>query len=1054
MSAKSPVKRISMISAVSVADRARRFQSASSSSSTTTTAVPSTHKPARPANSITRNSQPMISSELAPSTTYTASSPVLLRTEAGTFSSGATLAHEGLETAVVTTIKHARRISVSTPMHCRARSDVSLLDPMLSKETPNTTSINKTANPPTIRMSFFAELDELTAKLEASRPRSKTLANPSYRGRSSELKQSIAEESMHLSLCSSTETIRGTLYATNARGIAAIANTHNRIEVSPCLSDDGSIDWHTFVSGSYAAAPVQMRGPISITDLAFPMSNRKRVYESKLCKADSPTLNEEATWLEEELARCSSDEEDGDEYESQGTVRHSMGEEYLTPDGSPLLSPVNLTAAPEVEIMGLGIQDVSLVLPGAAKEEKASDSLLEQVAMHEACIATLKSLGKEEREQASAAAVAACASNRGLGLPSMPSRMSSLTVPSFPHPALRNATSNGDFTSTQCSDSAALFGEDTDDASMSTMADMDHSTPSNDMFSFTDSAGERRASAASYLSTDSTASADISIASHGSSLLYSSHLAAPGMERRESDDTVISTRSSIASSYCNEKVQGPVKPPRSPFRMNSMPLPPLPQQQGEDYETPQPSFSQGEAQLVKPPRSPLSMNAMPLPPLPQETVEGKPRASVLRQASRRRKEAAEHPQLPARLGSLDAVVAAAPKEQQVKKEFPDRLLGDWMAATSNAASTEQVIDNVSVEPIPLNERIQKADGTTYLPGIGEIVASSPDVLMLNIPVYPRTHVRKRLGLQPSPWLLSDAPLPPLPSSAGMTKSTTLKSKLSGRLGISAIPDTPESSTRGERKMSESSSKPNVLGRMRRSSGKSESDRARLSSAAALTAAELPAAWKDRIVSAAKRPSMDMRRPSIASITSNITSTTHSSCSTTAIATQAAKGSTLLPTARDEGRSRSSLGFRKMFSSIAGVSDSPPTSIETDSKDSGEVKTLEALAANTFESPKSARQTLQSNSSLRRTAGAKVAQQEKFASFIELSDESEQSSDEAEMEMTKVRGRKDLTKMFGASQVEISQPQPRSTGVVKGGEGEKKWTASLGRSATKKRSGLW
>ncbi|KAJ1025924.1 hypothetical protein NDA16_002550 [Ustilago loliicola] len=963
---KSPVKRTSMTSAVSVADRAKRFQSASSSSSA---ASSSSSKPARPAKGSIRNSPPMSCFDPAPSAASTSSSPLLLSSEAEPSSSGATLSHEDVETAVVATIKHARRISVSTPIHRRARSDVSIFDPMLSQEASDVIS-HKPSNPPTIRTSSLAELDELTAKLEANRPRSKTLANPSYRGRSSELMQSIAEESMHLRLCSSTETIRGALFATNARGIEAMANTHNRFEVSPCLSEDGSIDWHTFVSGSYGAAPVEMCGPISITDLAFPMSKRNRVYESKLCKADSPTLNDEATWLEEELANCSSDEEDGDEYGSHGTVRHSMDEEYSTPDGSPLLSPVNMTAMPEVEIMGLGIQDVSLVLPGEAKEKKAGDSLLEQVAMHEACIATLRSLGNEEREQASAAAAAV--SSRGLGLPTMPNRMSSLAVPSMPHPALRSATSNGDFTSTQCTDSSALFGEDTYDASMSPMADMGHSAPSNDLFSSTDTAGERRASAASYLSTDSTASADLSITSHGSSLLYNSYLAASGMERRESADTVLSTRSSIASSYFNEK--GPVKPPRSPLRMNALPLPALPQQQGEDCETPQLAQTQGATGLVKPPRSPLRMNALPLPPLPHEKVEGKPRASVLRQASRRRKEATEQPQLPTRLDSLDASVAAAPKEVQMKEEFPDRLLGDWMAATAGAATNEQISEaeqNVSVEPIPLNKRIQKRDGTTYLPGLGEIVPASPDVSMLNIPVYPQTPAQKRLGLQPSPSLLSNTPLPPLPPPAGMTKSTILKSKLSGRLGISSTSDAPDSPIRGECKLSESSSKPNVLGRIRRSSGKPESDRARLSSAAALAAAELPAAWKDRIVSATKRPSMDMRRPSIASITSNLTCTTHSSCSTTATATQG-KGSTLLPTAKDEGRSRSSLGFRKMLSSITGAADSPPAPLETQIGETGEVKTLEALAANTFESPKSARRSLQSNSSLRRAARARVA----------------------------------------------------------------------------------
>ncbi len=78
------------------------------------------------------------------------------------------------------------------------------------------------------------------------------------------------------------------------------------------------------------------------------------------------------------------------------------------------------------------------------------------------------------------------------------------------------------------------------------------------------SAGERRASAASYLSTNSTASADLSIASHGSSLLYNAHLAAPAMIRAGSSDTAMSTRpSSIASSYGHELVYGKRHQPSS-----------------------------------------------------------------------------------------------------------------------------------------------------------------------------------------------------------------------------------------------------------------------------------------------------------------------------------------------------------------------------------------------------------------------------------------------------------------------------------------------------------
>ena len=861
-----------MLGAMSVADRAKQFQ------------VEAGEVPERPAKSAVRTS------DASPKC-----SPLLLPT------------CEKDESAAV--IKHARRISVSTPIHRRARSDVSILDPYFTPNAPITHNhITTGAAPsttPTIRTSSFAELDELTAKLEANRPRSHTLAH-----RPTALMKSIAEENLQLRLCSSTETIRG------LRPAVGVQCGHDRFQVSPCLSEEGSLDWHRFVSADYSVTAQ----PISIRDLAFPMS--RGGYESRLCKADSPTLHDEATWLEEELARCS-DDDDEDVQGSFGTVRASMEEEYLTPDGSPLLSPVT-AMAPSVEIMGLGIQDVCLVLPGEGKEaEKSADSLLEQVAMHEACIQTLRTLSHDERAQATASH-----GQLGLGLPSMPFRRSSLVVP-----GLRGAASTGDFSATQ-GDTSALFDE-TYDASMSPLAELGHGDS-------TDSQGVRRASAASYLSTDSTASADLSIASHGSSLLYNAHLAAPGMERGGSADTAISTRpSSIASSFGHDRV--PVKPPRSPLRMNAMPLPPLPQPQHH-----------GEGELKQ------RMNAMPLPPLPRLSKEST--------RVRRRKEGTELPQLPARMDSLDALVAA---QGQVKQDG-ERLLGDWMTTSGGA------------EPVPLHKRIQHSDGTVYLPGLGEIVPPSPDVAAngalspQDIPVYP---ARKRAAPQPTPSPLA-AVGPTTASGAGLSKSLTLKSKLSGRLGGSSK-DEP--------------SAVGVLGRMRRSSG--HTDRARLSTVA--PAAEFPAAWKDRIVS--KRPSLDMRRPSLSSLTQ-----------------------------RDDTRSRTT-GFRKMLSSITGTDQplSNPTSAPA-ALDTGlpSVTTLEALAASTFESP-------------RRKASGRRAR--RYESFIELSDDdndagSTNSTDSAQAKVVKGSGRKDLTKMFGASEVDLSQPM--------------EWTASVGRSGNKKRAGLW
>ncbi|TKY85569.1 hypothetical protein EX895_005731 [Sporisorium graminicola] len=1042
MPTKSSVKRSSMLGSLSVADRAKKFQTESTGTTTTAT-------PAKPNHKRTKLARAALPSSSA--TSVSASSASLPSSEASASSS------HNVEPESVAVLKHARRISVSTPMHRRASSDVSILDPFVAHQlvaeansSGNTdrrrASHRCTSPPPTVRTSSFAEIEQLAAELEANRPAcSKPVSamQPRRARASSVLMNSITEENMHLRMCPSTETIRG-LASVQPRSSfveasAALRDEHVSFHVSPCLSEDGSIDWHHFVSTNYGvASSLDFRQPISITDLALPISARTRVYQSKLCKADSPTLNDEATWLEEELANCSDidhddDDDDNDDeldqHKSFDTVRHSLDEdEYLTPEGSPLLSPVNAMAPPVVEIMGLGIQDASLLLPGQvqAHADKSADSLLEQVAMHEACIRTLNTLSHDERDQASAIASAVNSRQLGLHVPPMPDRRSSLAVPStFQHPGLRNVGSNGDFSVTQ-SDSSGLFGDDTYDASLSPMADMGHGPSGHNPF---DGCGERRASAASYLSTDSTASADLSIASHGSSLLYNVHLVAPRMERAGSTDTTVSTRrSSIASSYAaHEKTPAPVKPPRSPLRINAPAvLPTLTQEACE--ATPQPA-QRGAASPAQEPHDLVRMKAMPLPPLPLE-ADKPPRSSresarVLRQAGRR-KAGTDQPQPPARLDSLDTMVAAAPKETQLREEFPERLLGDWMSAAGSKYQGDYVVERredehvVRVEPVPLHKRIRNKDGTTYLPGLGEIVPPSPDVAVAqllmddDIPVYPGSAARKHLGVGPvaAPSVLSPSATLTANKSAS---TTTLKSKLSGRFSVG------NAAAKIERKSSESSL-PNVLGRRMRKASVASS----FSNTAAASTVEMPSAWKDRLIG--KRPSMDLRRPSLTSLTSASTSASSSSST--------GSGGTLLPTAiTPEPRSRSSMGFRKMLSSITGSSTDPtaaspeppatntPHSAVSSATAGPQPRTLQALAASTFESPKAARRL-----SVRRPT-------RKYESFMQLSDDDDEAAEDSastadvDSPPPVAKNRKDLTKILGASEVDLSQPlaAKRSTG---------------------------
>lgn len=1002
-----------MVSSLSVADRAKAFQFGSTAALSPTTKPALTQTRAKPEP----QSEPYLSTQ--PSLSRPWSSVVLPCDASASSTKPAPFSPRHRVSDSQAVIKHARRISISTPLHRRARSDVSVIDPFVSQEP--TCNVNSVASPPTIRTSSFAEIELLTAELDATRRRTKSLAHPVRRARaSSVLMHSITEEKAQLRLCPSQETIRP-LTATSKPTLAH-QQPHSSFQVSPCLSEDGSIDWHHFVSNNYGKhRSFDLYNPISITDLAFPISTRKHVYESKLCQPDSPTLNDAATWLEEELANCSSEEEDDDDDEKRCPYRRpsmSMDEEdeYMTPDGSPLLSPVDqiMLPPPQVEITGLGIHNTSLQLPGNdaiinANEHKSADSLLEQVAMHEACVATLNTLSHDRAAAAAAAAFAA--KNRQLGQPAPslapPRRRSSLVVAACAAEfrSLRSAGSNGDFSATQ-SDISQLFGDDSYDCSVSPMADMGHGTADYNL----ELNGERRASAASYLSNDSTVSTDLSIGSHASSLLFNAHLAAPGLQRcASSTNTIGSTRrSSVASSYCSHQLEkAPAKPPRSPLRMHSISLPVVAQQERQAAPP-----AQG-ADATRQPSDVTRLKSTPLPPLPAEAVAAthKPRSSKESVRRRRRKEGGQRPQPPARLDSLDASVAAAPKELQLKEEFPQRLLGDWMttANVSSVVADPRMQSEVRVEPVPLHSRVHNKDGSMFLPGLGEIVPPSPSPsseLAVNvvvakdeeIPVYPAA--RKRLGIESDVPTMLSATAAFVANSAAVKSSATLKSKLSGRFGRSPSNSSKDDtcstgsgsgsgsdSTKVERKTSESSLP--LLGKIRKTSTTARHS---------IVPPEMPSAWKERIVS--KRPSLDLRRPSLTSLTSTSTQ------SSTSSQRDARSRTTLLPA--QPQRSRSSMGFRKMLSSITGVEPEREPIITAASD-----MTLEALAASTFQSPS------------RAPSNAHHQQERKLESFIHLSDDDSDDADSDSVSsipsplQAKLNARrKDLTKLFGTTPADV------------------------------------
>ncbi|KIS67065.1 uncharacterized protein UMAG_15100 [Mycosarcoma maydis] len=893
MSAKTSAKRSSMVSSLSVADRAKAFQFGSTAALSPTTKPALTQTRAKPEP----QSEPYLSTQ--PSLSRPWSSVVLPCDASASSTKPAPFSPRHRVSDSQAVIKHARRISISTPLHRRARSDVSVIDPFVSQEP--TCNVNSVASPPTIRTSSFAEIELLTAELDATRRRTKSLAHPVRRARaSSVLMHSITEEKAQLRLCPSQETIR----------------------------------------------------PLTAT--------------------------------------------------SKPTLAHQQ------PHSSFQVSPVS----PKT----LGIHNTSLQLPANdaiinANEHKSADSLLEQVAMHEACVATLNTLSHDRAAAAAAAAFAA--KNRQLGQPAPslapPRRRSSLVVAACAAEfrSLRSAGSNGDFSATQ-SDISQLFGDDSYDCSVSPMADMGHGTADYNL----ELNGERRASAASYLSNDSTVSTDLSIGSHASSLLFNAHLAAPGLQRcASSTNTIGSTRrSSVASSYCSHQLEkAPAKPPRSPLRMHSISLPVVAQQERQAAPP-----AQG-ADATRQPSDVTRLKSTPLPPLPAEAVAAthKPRSSKESVRRRRRKEGGQRPQPPARLDSLDASVAAAPKELQLKEEFPQRLLGDWMttANVSSVVADPRMQSEVRVEPVPLHSRVHNKDGSMFLPGLGEIVPPSPSPsseLAVNvvvakdeeIPVYPAA--RKRLGIESDVPTMLSATAAFVANSAAVKSSATLKSKLSGRFGRSPSNSSKDDtcstgsgsgsgsgsdSTKVERKTSESSLP--LLGKIRKTSTTARHS---------IVPPEMPSAWKERIVS--KRPSLDLRRPSLTSLTSTSTQ------SSTSSQRDARSRTTLLPA--QPQRSRSSMGFRKMLSSITGVEPEREPIITAASD-----MTLEALAASTFQSPS------------RAPSNAHHQQERKLESFIHLSDDDSDDADSDSVSsipsplQAKLNARrKDLTKLFGTTPADV------------------------------------
>lgn len=477
------------------------------------------------------------------------------------------------------------------------------------------------------------------------------------RSSTNSIMKSIAEETSPLRMSSSFETVRN----------GTTPTTHPCDRVSPALSHNSS-DWHAFISANY-----RRRSHTSPSMLSAPRMPTQ-------AKADSPTLNDEATWLEEEMAGFSSDDEVVSDVQSDvgaqraRTITNDDDDKFVTPQASPTLPPLD-----QLPDAATGLDD-AIVLPGSS-----TDSLLEQVKMHEACVTALQKLTQSGDAAYNRRPPGTATSDSALLLPLPPKpRRSSLLA--APQRELLRRTSNGDFASTRATDGSELFDSAEDacyDPSRSPGAESGHCDVATHRPL---SVGARRISTASRLSSSSSASG--SVASHGSSLLYDGlQITVPmtmSPERAESIDTGYSTRPSSATSssfYSNGRRSSTASASSysalSPVRKNMMPPLTLASKGEAEYGSGHFSRLANDVGLADGDRSNVARK------------NSKASERVLRQAKNRRLRneglGCEPLRPPMRLDSLESTVAAAPSHQQSRAEFPERLLGDWMMSPTNSS---------------------------------------------------------------------------------------------------------------------------------------------------------------------------------------------------------------------------------------------------------------------------------------------------------------------------------------------------------------------------------
>ncbi|KAN0059634.1 hypothetical protein ACQY0O_008204 [Thecaphora frezii] len=998
-----------------------------------------------------------------------------------------------------------------------------------------TTGSTATATATAVATSSVAVSDRATTRMTVGRRRSQTIgtetARSTRRFRASSLMQSIAEESGLRSppqIHNGRDRLLSRLSPRFSPGNPCherwprhhVGLPLNKPLPSPAFSDSFDYDYIRFIDSDYGNSPSWTNPSLVSTPITScshqslsPIASRQSLPApgtgtAIACNCDcdvlgpraSQLLAEQDAWLQDELARCSSGEEDDspDPYLVPPNASLSVKERFSTPMSSPMVTDAdNFLGLPGGEssgLLGLGLESKDPVMahdeaggrsasthsaqPRSAPEQRSSD--VEQVVGHCA-----------SRSESSVAPQPLLSS-------SMPTRISSLIVP--------RPTSDS-FAST-LPESGALYHDSGFSPMSSPMADNGHDSVRRSMgtAALPDLARtpQRRP-----LSSESSESAQ-SGSSQASSLLAGDPPRVSGgdaTERNPPVDTMASSRpSSIASCHYVKPFQ---RPPRSPIR-SEFAMPPL-----APIPAPAPSEAADDVPGAEDHGQLLS---------PQRSLQAR-RASV----SRRR--TPQQPQLPARMTSLDETVAAAPGQLQLREEFPDRLLGDWMIDDDAELGGEGGGDgsgvHITVSPLPFDQMVRSDSQTVSLPGIGEIIPPSPDLAKEIYGLDVDSPALKRLGggaksveQLPMPRSMNRSSVSlvartPEGVEAGAapegspSRMDTLKARLTGRLGSSidlirataSSTELPEASTKaqqGDRRVMVA--RPTrTINRFIKTGKASKKSHDSLT----LDSPRLPAAWEDRIESMKSGDRRPLSRISGSADSTGLEGAVAKYDSPSRAAT--AEPVTLRESSRratshlvdEEPRSaRASSSFWRQLSSSANASVASLASNASPTRAVASSESLVSIAMIRQRSVGTADEGSQDRSlGLTRSTSQVVRPRpsgsiEVHRSFFDLSEEDDEDETEKADERVKAEGerdagysdddddeavfadpgsraraaraggRKDLSKLFGAAESDLVQtfpalrisipaPTDKESARISKMAVTSRWTSSLGRSSKRR-----